>query len=43
MKAFNKAVFSGPFWGYDVGMTFSVNDEYPLGLTLDIIEAFFDV
>ena len=24
------------------GMTFSVLDEHPLGLTLDIIEAFFD-
>ena len=39
---FNKDDFSGLFYGYDVGLCFYINDEYPLGITLDVISEFFD-
>jgi len=38
----NKDEFKGLYSGYDIGIAFNLPDEYPLGLTLDSISAFFD-
>ena len=39
----NKDEFKGLYYGYDIGLTFKIEgEEYPLGLTLDTISAFFD-
>ena len=38
----NKKEFKGLYSGYDIGLTFKLNEEYPLGLTLEPISAFFD-
>jgi len=38
----NKDEFKGLYYGYDVGLTFTVWDNHPLGLSLEPISAFFD-
>jgi len=38
----NKEEFKGLYSGYDIGLTFQLGEEYPLGLTLEPISAFFD-